>query len=137
FVHRELPLRWLRECRAGRLDSLTFRADLDYTPHFDFHVLNRRWFAGTRRRLPQESSRWQLDHAEPVVFATRKWQREVSILVNALLSSRQQELLALSFRRKSPHFSATIPLDSVNPGMNSGTSVFTLLREIAAEASAL
>ena len=137
FVHRELPLRWLSQRRAGRVDALTFQADLDCIPSFNFQVQNRRWFAGSRRRLPDDPSRWELDHTEPVVFATRKWQREVSVLVNALLSSRQQELLALSFRRKSPHFSATVPLDSVAPGVNSGPSVFTLLREIAAEASTL
>jgi hypothetical protein len=137
FVHRESPLRWLRQCRAGKVDALTFQADLDCAPNFNFQVVNRRWFAGSRRRLPEDCSRWQLEHTEPVVFATRKWQREISIMVNALLSSRQQELLALSFRRKSPHFSATVPLDSLAPGMTSGPGVFTLLREIAAEASAL
>ena len=137
FVHREWPLRWLRERRTGKLDAITFQADLDCAPSFNFQVQNRRWFAGSRRRLPKDCSRWELTHAEPVVFATRKWQREISILVNALLSSRQQEFLALSFRRKSPHFTATVPLDSVNPGGTSDPSVFTLLREIAAEASAL
>lgn len=137
FVHRETPLRWLRERRAGKLDSLTFQANLDCAPNFNFHVHNYRWYAGSRRHMDKDPSRWMLDHSEPVVFATRKWQREVSVLVNALLSSRQQELLALSFRRKSPHFSATVSLDSVTPSANSGPSVFALLREIAAEASAL
>jgi hypothetical protein len=137
FVHREWPLRWLREHMAGKVDSLTFQANLDCAPTFNFQVQNRRWFAGSRRSLPTDSSRWQLDTTEPVVFATRKWQREVSVLVNALLSSRQQELLGLSFRRKPPHFSATVPLESVAPGVTCGPGVFTLLREIAAEASAL
>jgi hypothetical protein len=137
FVHRERPLRWLCDRRAGKLDSITFQADLDCPPNFNFQVQNRRWFAGSRRHLPQDASRWQLNPAEPVVFATRKWQREISVMVNALLSARQQELLGLSFRRKSPHFCATVPLDSVAPGVNCGPGVFTLLREIAAEASAL
>ena len=137
FVRRETLVAWLRDRRDGKLDSLTFQADLDCAPNFNFQVQNRRWFAGSRRHLPTDSSRWQLEPTEPVVFATRKWQREISVLVSALLSARQQELLRLSFRRKSPHFCATVPLDSVAPGANYDPSVFTLLREIAAEASAL
>lgn len=137
FVRRETLLRWLRDRRSAKLDSLTFQADLDCAPTFNFQVQNRRWFAGSRRHLPSDASRWHLQPTEPVVFATRKWQREISVLVNALLSARQQELLGLSFRRKSPHFCATVPLDSVAPGTNCDPSVFTLLREIAAEASAL
>lgn len=137
LVRRELPLCWLADRMSGKLDELTFQADMDLAPNFNFKVLGRRWFAGTRRQLPKDPSRWEVERSEPVVFATRKWQREVSTMVNALLASRQQELLALALSRKSPHFSATVPLDSVAPGVNTGPGVFTLLREIAAESSAL
>lgn len=137
LMRRELPLRWLADRKSGKLDELTFQADLDLAPNFNFEIINRRWFAGSRRRMPQDPSRWEVERSEPLVFATRKWQREVGTMVNALLASRQQELLALALCRKSPHFSATVPLESVAPGVNTGPSVFTLLREIAAEASAL
>jgi hypothetical protein len=136
FIRRELPQWWLAARTAGKVDSVTFQADLDSAPGFNFEVVNHRWCAGTHRRLPKDPSRWEFDRGEPLVFATRKWQREVSALINALLCSHQQELLALSFRRKSPHFSATVPLDSLMPGASSGASIFTLLREIATEVSA-
>lgn len=137
LMRRELPLRWFADHKSGKLDELTFQADLDLAPTFNFEIINRRWFAGSRKNMPQDPSRWAVERSEPLVFATRKWQREVGTMVNALLASRQQELLALALCRKSPHFSATVPLESVAPGVNTGPSVFTLLREIAAEASAL
>ena len=136
LVRRELPLYWISERMHGKQDALTFKADLDSAPTFNFRVLNHRWCAGTHRRLPRDPASWDFDRTEPLVFATRKWQREVSTLVNALLGSHHQDLLALSFRRRSPHFSATVPLESVMPGVSSEPGVFTLLREIAAEVSA-
>ena len=136
LVRREQPPAWIAARLRGKVDSLTFQADLDGAPSFNFEVLNHRWCAGTHRRLPKDPSRWEFDRTEPLVFATRKWQREVGTLINALLCSHQQELLALAFRRKSPHFSATVPLESLMPGDGAGPGVFTLLREIAAELSA-
>jgi hypothetical protein len=134
---RELPLRWVRDRMSGKLDELTFQADLDLAPTFNFQILSRRWFAGTRHHLPKDPSHWEVERKDPLVLATRKWQREVSTMVNALLASRQQELLGLALSRKSPHFSATVPLESVAPGVTTEPGVFTLLREIAAESSTL
>src|SRR5688572_29409540 len=66
LVRRELPLRWLADRMSGKLDELTFQADMDLVPNFNFQVLNRRWFAGTRRQLPRDPSRLGVERSQPV-----------------------------------------------------------------------
>ena len=55
----------------------------------------------------------------------------------ALAQSRQrEELMEVSFSATSPHFSAVIPLDAVTLTPNDQGSFFSILAELAAEASA-
>src|SRR5207237_4937304 len=61
---RELPLEWLMHRRAGRRETLTFSADLDYAPSFDLEVMNQRWEGCTLKPAKMRSSGWRFHPAK-------------------------------------------------------------------------
>lgn len=134
---RETPVSWLMSRVRRRRETLTFQADLDNPPGFDLEVHNHRWYGRTRRRFPAKSPNWILEQAGPFVLTTRSdWPHEVTNLMNALLASRECDCLTVCFRRSSPHFSVTVPLDTFAPDAQGQLEVFEVLRELAAGASA-
>jgi hypothetical protein len=136
LMPREVPWSWLESRLRKRQETLTFQADLDLAPGFELEVQSHRWFGRTRRRFPHNSS-WSMEHVGPFVLSTRReWQRETSALMNALAASRACESVDVRFRRKSPHFSVTVPVDSLAPSAKTATDFFSVLRELAAGASA-
>jgi hypothetical protein len=52
-------------------------------------------------------------------------------MMNALVASRDSDFLSVSFRRVSPHISATVPLNSLAPQRRTGNELFQVLRELA------
>ena len=76
----------------------------------------------------------------PFVLTTRTdWQREITAMMNALVASRDSDFLTVSFRRTSPHFSASVPVSRVCPqdgGSYRDYDIFDVLRELADCASA-
>jgi hypothetical protein len=134
---REFPLSWLIARLRGRQETLTFEADLDFAPSFNLEVHNHRWCGRTRRRFPGNSENWTKERPGPFVITTRNdWQREITNMMNALVASRECDCLTVSFSRTSPHFSATVPLESIAPEAQSETNIFNVMRELAAGASA-
>jgi hypothetical protein len=134
---RELPVHWLVARLRRKHETLTFEADLDVPPSFNLDVHNHRWCGRTRRKFPKASENWVLERAGAFVITTRNdWQREITNIMNPLMASRQCDCLTVSFRRTSPNFSATVPLDTISPCADSETNIFDVLRELAAGASA-
>jgi len=132
---RELPLNWLLSRLRRRKETLTFEADFDCPPTFNLEVHNHRWVGRTGRKA-RRSRRVAIDQCEPFVLTTRgDWQREITAMMNALVASRESDFLSVCFRRCSPHFSATVPLDSFN-SESSHSQIFEVLRELANCASA-
>jgi hypothetical protein len=134
---RELPIHWLI-CRLRRkYETLTFNADLDAPPSFNLEVHNHRWCGRTRRKFPRSTENWTLERTGAFVITTRNdWQREITNMMNPLMASRECDCMTVCFRRTSPHFSATVPLQTISPDADSGTNIFDVMRELAAGASA-
>jgi hypothetical protein len=134
---RQNPMRWLRQWWGHEPATITFEADFDTPPGFNLQVGQHRWCGRTSKRLPPDSERWKFERVTPFILTSRgSWQREVTGMMNALLSCRDREGLSLSFRPTSPHFSATIRLEGISPESRAGANVFETLRELAAGASA-
>jgi hypothetical protein len=133
---RELPLKWIWARLRKRQETLTFAADLECPPAFNLEVHNHRW-CGRTRKFPRGQRRFALEHCGPFVLTTRNdWQREITTMMTALVASRDCDFLTVSFRRTSPHFSATVPLNSLSPESQCEAEIFDVLRELAACASA-
>ncbi len=134
---RQNPVGWLRQWWRREPATVTFEADFDNPPGFNLQVSQHRWCGRTSKRLSPEPDRWEFEQVTPLILTSRQsWQREVTGMMNALLSRRDREVLSLSFRRTSPHFSATITLEGISPEGRAGANVFDTLREWAAGASA-
>jgi hypothetical protein len=134
---RELPFRWLLSRLRREPELITFQADLDIPPEFNLEVHNHRWCGRTRRHLPRNADTWETERAAPFMLVTRnEWQREISPMVEALLASRDQDFLRVSFQRGSPHLSASLPVDALAPDAPQRAGLFEALRELAGGASA-
>lgn len=134
---REFPLEWMLHRRAGARETLTFSADLDYAPAFDLEVLNQRWEGCTAKPARVQEAGWRFHPTGPIVMTTGSdWKREISSMMTSLLATREQDVLSVRFQRRSPHFSATLPLSSLPARADTSSSLMDSLRELATEASA-
>ncbi|HWR34396.1 MAG TPA: hypothetical protein VN622_00830 [Clostridia bacterium] len=132
---REMPIQWLLNRFNKRQETLTFEANLHSAPSFNLDVQNHRWCGRTRRKLPA-NRRLHMERLGPFVISSRNdWKRDVTNIVGAVSASRECEFLNVSYRRTSPHFSATVPLKALQPEVQSGISIFETLRELAAGSS--
>jgi hypothetical protein len=133
---REMPLKWLARCWGERQDVLTFESDLDFPPGFELVVQNHRWVGRTSQKYSADPKQWRIQRTAPAIITSRRdWQPELTMMVNALLSSRERPFLTLCFRRSSPQFVATVPLQSISRGAADSPNVFDALRELATGAS--
>ncbi len=137
LVPREMPLKWLQHWWRRELPTLTFEADLDAAPGFNLQVHQHRWSGRSSKHVSPDPEHWYFEQVTPLIMtSSQSWDREVIGMMNALLSCRNREVLSLGFRRSSPHFSATVPLECISPEGRGGSNVFDTLRELAAGASA-
>jgi hypothetical protein len=137
LLPREMPLLWLLRLWRKEPPSLTFEADLDIPPGFNLRVHRHSWTGRTTRHFSPDPDRWECERVTPfIVTSCRSWRGEVTSMMNALLACRDREFLSLGFSPSSPHFSATVVLESISPDGGAGSNVFDMLRELAAGASA-
>jgi hypothetical protein len=137
LLPRELPLNWIVSKLKSKQELLTFKADLDLAPPFTLELQSYRLFARSRRDLKPEAPGWKFEQATPFVLTTRKdWQREITSVISSLLSCPERQFLSIAFSRRSPHFSATLALNSIAPESQCRTEIFDSLRELATGASA-
>lgn len=134
LLPRERPLNWLISHVRGRKEALTFEADLNCAPAFNLEVRNYRW----RKRGECHASKGAVVMSTgPVVLTTRgDWQQDLTQMMNGLLASRDCNFERVEFRRDSPHFSATLPLKSIDLECDGAGQLFEALRELATGASA-
>jgi hypothetical protein len=135
---RALPVQWLLSCWRRQKETLTFEADLGGSPSFYLEVVRHRWCAHNRgvSARKRDDREWDLYKPGPIILTTRThWNGDPSAELNALMSSRRQEILQVRFRPESPQFSATVHLEALaDPETAAG--FVSALREIAAGASA-
>ncbi len=137
LMPREMPLEWLLSWWRGTKESVTFQANFDCAPGFNLEVQNLRMFARTRRRLKPNTKTWTFEHVGPFVISTRRdWKRDLMNLMDGLVASRACDFTGVSFRNRSPHFSATVPLNSFSPQAQAENDLFDVLGELASGASA-
>jgi hypothetical protein len=137
LLPRELPLNWIMGKVRAEQELLTFRTDLDLAPPFTLELQSYRLFARTRKDLKPEAPGWNFEQATPFVLTTRKdWQREITSVISSLLSCPERHFLSIAFSQRSPHFSATLALNSIAPESQCRKEIFDSLRELATGASA-
>ncbi len=135
----ELPFDWLmrRFRRPPEPDTLTFCADLDLRPNFALEIESMRWFARSQKNLDPKQHGWQFETAGPIMLTTRlDWQREAAEIFRSVMNWETRDQMSLTFQRNSPHFRATLPLESIAPETRKQSQVFETLRTIAEGASA-
>jgi hypothetical protein len=122
--------------RKSTDESLTFHADLDLTPTYDLHVRNMRWFARSRKDLNPTSRSWKFAASEPVVLTTRTdWSKDLAATLQSVVCCEDRDQLQLKFQKTSPHFSATMPLESISPDNEDKVKFYDVLHAIADGAS--
>lgn len=132
LLPREFFFNWAISKLRKQQELATFEADLDSAPSMNLEVHNQRWCGRSRRGSRLDLNRGVIENFGPLVLTTRRdWQREITAMIDALVASRDSDFLTVSFRRSSPHLSATVPLDSLAPQSSSGNKVFHILRELA------
>jgi hypothetical protein len=137
LVPREFLFNWMLSRIRKQQEIAVFEADLDSAPCLNLEVHNQRWCGRSRRGSRLDPNRGIVENFGPFVLTTRRdWQREITSMMNALVDSRDSDFLSVSFRRTSPHLSATVPLDTLAPHKSCGNKVFHVLRELADCASA-
>src|SRR5215472_3786163 len=133
----EMPLHWLLCKATGRKDVLTFQADLDLPPTFSLRVHNFRWLARSGKSSPTSRTSWSFEHVGPFVISTRMgWQKEISCAMTSLAKGENREFLDVNFQRSSPHFSVSLPLETIAPGSPTRACMFETMRELAGSSSA-
>jgi hypothetical protein len=135
LLPRQAPLHWLLSWLRRQRETLRFEADLDAPPHFNLEVHHHRCW-GARQRLPASAGNWQVERLGPLLLTTRhEWQGNLSGLLPSLAASRACDVLTVSFRRTSPHFSVTAPLEMLAPVAKGETAIVDVLRELATGAA--
>jgi hypothetical protein len=128
----ETPLMWLWSQLTGQQDRLTFQADLDWAPAFSLDVHNFRWFARSSRKNNLGGPGWTFEQTGPFVISTRMaWPKEITSAMSSL-GTCSREFLNVNFSRRSPHFSVTLPLESISPNCPTRAYLFDAVRELAA-----
>ncbi len=132
LLPREFFINWILSKIRKQQELATFEADLEVAPCFNLEVHNQRWCGRSRRGSRLDPNRGVIENFGPFVLTTRKdWQREITSMIDALVASRDSDFLSVSFRRNSPHLSATVALDTLAPHSAGGNNVFHVLRELA------
>lgn len=133
----EIPLRWLFSRTRGSRDLLTFQADLDLPPAFSLRVQNFRWCAYSNRNKTGKTATWATEECGRFVISSRlDWPREIPAAMVSLSRTNDQKFADIVFQRRSPHFSATLPLQAIAPGSPRRDCIFESMRDVAASASA-
>jgi hypothetical protein len=133
---QQTPMQWLfSKIKSGR-EVLKFEADLDCPPTFSLQMQNFRWFVRSSRKASIDRPGWQFERMQPVMISTRPdSQKDIASTITSLSKGDNGDFLEVRFQQRSPHFSATLPLEALAPGAPSRTYVLDAMRELAGSAS--
>jgi hypothetical protein len=133
---QQTPLQWLFSKIKGGREVLQFQADLDCPPSFSLQMQNFRWFARSSKKSSIERPGWQFERLPAVMISTKpELQREIACTMTSLSKGDSGDFLEVNFQRRSPHFSATLPLESLAPGSPARSYVLDAMRELAGSAA--
>jgi len=133
---RELPLQWLVSRLRERKETVTFEAELDRRPSFNFYLQHHHWQGSTRRIGLSARKGWQVGSLTPVVITTEPdVQQSRAAVIDVLLAAQSGKFLQVAFRKKSPQFMACAPLASLSPEAED-SGMLSVLQELAHSASA-
>ena len=143
LLPRPLPVSWFLSLWKKQDETLTFEADMGFPPGFHMDVIRHRWSGQTSGRTSArtlatvtKTRNWSVIRTTPIVLTTKEdWPTELTPLVNALTSWRDKEFLTVRFNPTSPHFTATVALQSLSD-QNAAAGLLGLFRELAASSSA-
>lgn len=131
-AHVQVTLGRRRWFRKGEEDTLTFFADLDLRPAFSMSFASLRWFARTSKDLDTDSTQWKALNCDPVVLTTKlDWDRDVTNGMYTVLHGERRENMQICYRKTSPHFSATLPLEAISPEQPEPFALLEVMREMA------
>jgi hypothetical protein len=129
---QQTPLQWLLNKIKNRREVLTFQADLDFPPTFSLQVQNFRWFARSSRKVSIDKPGWRFERLPSIMIGTRpQLQQEIASTMTSLSKGDSGDFLEINFQKSSPHFSATLPLESLAPGAPSRMYILDAMRELA------
>jgi hypothetical protein len=136
LLPRPIPVQWLVCLWRRQKETLTFEADLDYSPNFHLEISRHRWLTQKPKEISNPQRNWTISRPGPVVLTTRtEWTHELTPVVNTLMTSRGHSLMTVRFRPDSPNLAATIPLEALAD--EEATAAFlNVLRDLASGASA-
>ena len=133
---QQTPVQWLFSKIKGGREVLRFQADLDCPPTFSLQMQNFRWFARSSKKSSIERPGWQFERLPTVMISTKpELQREIASTMTSLSKGDSGDFLEVNFQRQSPHFSATLPLESLAPGSPARSYVLDAMRELAGSAA--
>lgn len=133
LLPRAIPVNWALSRWRREKETLSFEADLDSPPRFHLEAHNHRWSGHNSASLA--SRNWIVSRPGPIVLTSRtRWGQELSPVINALLASRERNFISIRFSPNSPHFSATLEIDSLSDHPADAGFLETL-RELASGAS--
>ena len=148
LVPRPLPLGWLVSRWHKQEETLTFEADMGFPPVFHLDVIRHRWSGQTGsqtgrktggqtgRKTTGRDRAWTISRPGPVILTTKEdWPAELTPVVNALASWHDKDFVSVRFNPSSPHFTATVALDSLSD-QKAAAGLLGLFRELAASSSA-
>jgi hypothetical protein len=136
LLPRHIPIHWVLCLWRRQKETLTFEADLDYSPAFHLEISRHRWLTQRPREISNPDRNWSISRPGPVVLTTRtEWTHELTPVVNTLMTSRGHSLVTVRFRPDSPNLAATIPLEALSD--EEATAAFlSVLQDLASGASA-
>lgn len=133
---QQTPVQWLFSKIKGGREMVKFQADLDLAPAFSLQMQNFRWFARSSKKSSIEKPGWQFERLPSVMISTKpELQREIACTMTQLSKGDGGDFLEVNFQRSSPHFSATLPLESLAPGSPARSYVLEAMRELAGTAA--
>ena len=133
LLPRSSPVYWAISRWRHQKETLAFEADLSAAPRFHLEVHNHRWSGHSRRSSSNRN--WTISRPGPIVLTSRaKWDHELSPVISALLASRDRNFVTVRFSPRSPHFAATLELDSL-PEQPDDAGWLETLRELATGSS--
>ena len=133
---RAIPVQWLFSVWRKQQETLTFEANLDYSPGLQLQVFRHRWLTPNKATMEDSSRDWTVVQPGPVVLTTRmQWGQEIAPIVNTLMSSPGHNLLRVRFRPQSPHLSVTVALESLSDEQASA-GFLEVVHDLAVRASA-
>lgn len=133
LLPRPQPIGWIMSRWRKQEETLTFEADMGFPPGFHLDIIRHRWSGRTGGSSKHRT--WTVSRPGPVILTTKDdWPSELTPVVNALTSWRDKEFVSVRFNQTSPHFTATVALQSLQD-QTAAASLLGLFRELAASSS--